>query len=437
MRGLFYSILGAVLAVIVFFWAQTSGALLGQGGTNTIIALGRLWGLFAVCGVLLQITLIGRARAFEQAFGFDRLTRIHHATGTATISLILTHPLLLIMGYSAANRFSLTGQFLNFFNGWNYVSFAVIGYVLFALIVVFASIIIRKKLAYETWYFSHLGIYAALAFAFGHELKVGTDLQNPTFALFWYALYAVVFGQLLFFRFFRPVWNFGRYSFRVARVERETPSTVSIYIEGRRLARFRIRAGQFMIFRFLAPSLWWQAHPFSLSFAPRADALRITVKAVGNFTSVLRNIRPGAPVVIDGPYGIFGKDVIQHDKLLFVAGGIGITPIRSLLETALEKGKDAVLMYANRSPADVPLQGELLDLERRHAFNFYEIMSQDPSWSGEKGRVDLQKIERLVPDFREREIYICGPAPMMAGIEKILLVSGVPQKRIHYERFSL
>src|SRR5690606_35106491 len=133
---------------------------------------------------------------------------------------------------------------------------------------------------------------------------------------------------------------------------------LSIYIKGEAIEKLHARAGQFFIFRFLSKGLWWQAHPFSLSYAPHADRIRISAKAVGDFTSSLRSgLSSGIPVVIEGPFGVFGKDIEKEEAILLIAGGIGITPLRSIFETL--ENKNVILLYAAKTAEDLVLKKEL------------------------------------------------------------------------------
>ena len=162
-----------------------------------------------------------------------------------------------------------------------------------------------------------------------------TLLAHNVFYTYWACLYTAVFASHLLFRFARPVWLFKRHGFAIEKIVRENYSTVSVYITGSQLDKFRINPGQFMIFRFLVKGMWWQAHPFSLSFVPNGSQLRITVKELGDFTRKVAGLAVGTKIIIDGPYGVFTDMFSLMPKTLFIAGGIGITPVRSLMEALI------------------------------------------------------------------------------------------------------
>ena len=425
-------------AIIFFYWQQGSGGLLVQGGAGLLIALGRLAGLSSAYGILQQFFFMGRLPWLERAFGLDKLARLHHVNGQLGLLLLVLHPILLTAGYAAASGTSWTVQLADFLFNYPLVIWAVTGLALFVSVVGVSLYIVRSRLRYESWYFVHLLAYLAIFSSLWHQFAVGTDLlASRLFYGYWVSLYILVFGSHLIFRFLRPLYLFHRHAFRVARVERESPAAVSVYLQGRSLDRFAIRPGQFMIVRFLAAGLLWQAHPFSLSQPPDGRELRITVKELGDFTGHVKNVPPGTKVLIDGPYGIFTDLFGVAQKKLFIAGGIGITPIRSILEEALRRGGDAKLLYANRTADEIVFKKELAVLAANYPVQVTHVLSEEPNYKGEQGYVDEEKIKRLVPDAAARDIYLCGPPPMMSAITKILQQLGVPRRQIHFEKFSL
>ncbi len=432
-----FAALCANIGVIIGFWWSVSHKLLWGDASSILLALGRLTGLLAVLFVLLQFLLMGRPFWIEKIFGLDKLARIHHLNGYFSISFILLHPILLVTSYAITNKVGLIDQYMDFITNYRDVWQAGIAVVLFTSIVFLSIYIVRKRLKYESWYFIHLLTYLAVLLAFGHQLKIGGDLlMNKAFAYYWWVLYLFVFGNVLLFRFMKPVYNSLKYRFTVSDVVAETADTNSVYITGKNLHNFRTKAGQFIILRFLAKGFWWQAHPFSLSFVPKNNQIRITVKNCGDFTSKIREIKKGTAVYIDGPYGVFTPEHGADVKYLFIAGGVGITPIRSMIEQIAEE-HELMLLYANKKTTDIIFKKELEELKTQHGFSLHHVLSDQPDYEGEKGRIDKEKLLRLVKDIKEREIYICGPVPMMDGIIKILKEIGVKREQVHFEKFSL
>ena len=434
---MWYGLLAAHSILVLWFWGQGSGHLLAEGFASVAIALGRLMGLLAVSGVVLQFVLIGRTPWVERVFGLDKLARIHHVNGQLTGAWLLLHPLFLTVGYSRLAGVTLLRQLLTFIFTYQFVAWAAVGWLLFLIVIPSSIAIVRRRLKYEAWYFVHLLVYGAVFASLWHPLWVGTDIIASRFCYsYWLLLYTVVFGAHVIFRWVRPLVRNARHHFRVVRVIRETSAAISVYITGRNLADFPVQPGQFMIFRFLTRGRWWQAHPFSLSKPSDGEELRITVKEVGDFTKTVSHLAPGTRVFIDGPYGIFTEWVNEKPKVLLIAGGIGITPIRSRMERLGRKGRDIVLLYANKTTKDIVFPDELAVLAKQYHATVVHIMSNETG-GGEQGFVDAEKIQRLVPDFLVRDMYVCGPPPMMTAVIRMLRRLGVPGRHIHFEKFSL
>ena len=426
--------LAANLAVIFYFWWRGSHAFITGDLGKQLIAYGRISGLLLVFLVLVQLILIGRTGWVEKVFGLDKLSRLHHWIGFFLAALLVGHPLLLTLGYSQFTDSGILEQFVGF-QGWQDVLAATAAFGLFLILILASLIVLTKKMKYETWYFIHLIAYAAILLAFGHQLAVGRDLQDKSFATYWYALYVFVLLNLLYFRFYLPLRNYLRHGFQVKKIVHETADVISVYLTAHDLPRFRFKAGQFLIVRFLAKGLWWQAHPFSLSCAP-GSGLRLTIKRSGDFTAALWGLKPGTKMLVDGPHGAFTADCAARGKFLFIAGGIGITPILSLIASLTPAGKDCALIYTSRNAAGTVLKNEVDALAANHCRVHY-IMSADAGWTGVKGFLNKEILLHLVPDLLQRDVYVCGPPPMMKKVLADLSSVGVPATRIHFEKFSL
>jgi predicted ferric reductase len=433
-----YLAFAANAAVIVGFWWLISSPLFGdRGAAGTLLALGRLAGLLAVYFALLQFLMLGRAIWLEKVFGLDKLSRVHRLNGFLVIVLIVLHPILVTISYAISDHVSITAQFADFIANYDGVLLAAIAVVLFAAIVCLSIYTVKKHLKYELWYYIHLFTYLAIVLAFGHQIKLGGDLTgSQAFYYYWCAVYIFVFGNVLIFRFIKPAYNSFKFRFVVEKVIQETPDASSVYITGKNLDKFRTRPGQFIIVRFLAKGFRWEAHPFSLSFIPKNNLLRITVKNCGDFTAKMPALKTGTPVCIDGPYGIMTAEPQEKAKYLFVAGGIGITPLRSLIEQ-LSPNHDVILLYSNKNERDIIFKKELDEMAKNHHFQLHYVISGQPEYAGEKGRIDKEKLQRLVPDILERKVYICGPPAMTETLINLLKSDDVKPQSIHFEKFAL
>jgi ferredoxin-NADP reductase len=235
------------------------------------------------------------------------------------------------------------------------------------------------------------------------------------------------------FRLLVPAARAVAHDLRVADVAAEGPGVVSLRLTGRRLDRLGARPGQFFLFRFLTRDRWWEAHPFSLSAAPDGRALRITVKALGDFTARVGAVEPGTRVIAEGPYGAFTEDARRRERVAFIAGGVGITPVRALLE---EAQGDVVVIYRVVAERDVIFRDELERLVAARRARLHYVVG-DHREPGARRLLGPRHLRALVPDLDERDVYVCGPEGMVDATVASLHAAGVPRSHVHAERFSL
>jgi predicted ferric reductase len=415
-------------------WWYISGELISSGASGSrLVALGRLIGLLAGSAVLLQLALVSRLPWIEPSLGCDRLYRLHRSLGFVVAPLLLGHPVLLVFGYARRHHVSVGRQFADIATGWPYVRFAIVAIVIIVLAVASSLPPIRRRLEYDAWHASHLAMYLAVGLASLHQASGAEMVRQPWWGWYWVALHLAVIGALVVFRTGRPLFKFARHRFRIDRIVSESDDVTSVYLTGRRLQRFSFSAGQYANVAFLMKGLW-APHPFSFSAAPNGRFLRISIKAVGDFTRRIRHLTPGAFVLLEGPLGAFTVGTPGARKYLMVAGGIGITPIRALIELLAAGDRDVVLLYAARTVNDLVFATEVRALTPRCHFILSQAAKADDGY--ERGRIDGAMLERLVPDVREREAFVCGPPPMMEGVIAALRALRVSRSRIHYERFA-
>jgi predicted ferric reductase len=293
----------------------------------------------------------------------------------------------------------------------------------------------RRRLRFETWYFIHLYTYLAIALSFAHQLATGNDfIAHPANRVLWVGFYVISLGLLVAYRAVIPVRTAVRQQLRVASVVAEAPGVVSIYVTGRHLEELRADAGQFFLWRFLTRAGWWQAHPFSLSAAPNPEWLRIMVKAAGDYTAKLQTLQPGTRVVAEGPYGAFTEARRTRRKVLLVGGGVGIAPLRSLMETLRARPGDITLLYRARRQEDLAFREEIDALaQNRGAKVHYLVGSRRKAANS----FDPAALRTLVPKIASHDVYLCGPPAMKEQAIAGLLAAGVPRRHIHVEDFEL
>ena len=433
-----------LIVVGVWLWSHTRnemGNLLVGDTPDQVLAWARLTGLLTALAIMFQILLIGRVRWLERSFGLDRLSRLHHVTGFALLLLLVAHPVLATFGHALQADVGYVAQAVDFLKSWEGLLAAYAGLTLMLAASVASLLVLTKHLSYRRWYATHLVLYIAFGLTILHQVAVGSDFTGHAgFKLYWYTLYACVAFMLLVCRVGRPLAALARHRFVVDKVVPEAGDVTSVYISGKNMGAFQAEAGQFIIVRFLAKGFRWEAHPFSLSRPPDGHLLRLSIKRLGVFTRRIPELKPGTPVLIDGPYGVFTAKTCAADRtLLLIAGGIGITPIRSIAEDVVKKRRDVQLLYANRNSATMVFKKELDELADQSGgrLTLIPIMSDEPAWPGEKGRIDQSLLARLVPDLLSRDVFLCGPPPMMKGVRAALAGLGVAATRIHDERFAL
>ena len=314
----------ARLAIAIAVWTFLLGNAAGlvwlwwHGGNVTkvhttgeaLTSAARLTGLLSAYLALIQVVLLVRLPFLERLAGFDRLTVWHRWNGHACLDLVLAHVVLSIWGYALMDRLSIPKEISQMIWGGIYPGMitATVGTFLLIAVVVSSIVVVRRRLRYEWWYAVHLAAYAAIALAWFHQIPTGNELVLDRIAAdYWTSLYIATLALIVVFRIGVPFLNTFRFRLRVAEVVEEGPGVVSLRISGRRLDRLNAQPGQFFLWRFLAHDSWWASHPFSLSAAPNGGSLRITVKALGDFSGKIRRVRPGTRVVAEGPFGVIHR----------------------------------------------------------------------------------------------------------------------------------
>lgn len=438
-------LVGAGLALVTYWWV-TGGGVGDLGGWATgLTSLGRLTGLLASDLLLVQVLLMARIPVLERAVGQDRLARWHRWTGFASFTLMIAHIGLITWGYAAGELAAVPGQLWDLTVTYPGMLLAAAGTLCLVMVVVTSVRAARSRLRHESWHLLHLYAYLGVGLALPHQLWTGQELlASPAATVYWWTLWAVAAGAVLAFRVGLPLHRSLRHGLRVVSVvtesrDPEDGDVVSVYLTGRRLDRLPVRAGQFLNWRFLTGPGWSRAHPYSLSAAPDGRSLRITVKALGDGSRLVRDLRPGTRALIEGPYGRLTARPRTHPKLAFIGAGVGVTPLRALAEELPYAPGDAVLLQrGTRRPL---FAGEFAVLARERGLVPVWLPGRrraPDSWVGEGAPPadDLTLLRRWIPDVADRDVYVCGPAAWTAAVRRTLLAAGLPPARLHVENFG-
>lgn len=441
-------------AAIVGFWASGGADGLGYHWHSfgaALIGLGRATALFAGYLALIEVLLLARLPVLERAVGLDRLTVWHRRNGYAVIGFVLAHVICSVWGYAQQDGNTFLREYWNWltlpqaasatFGGtasatspYPGIITATAGTALLLAVVVSSLVVVRRRLSYEWWYAVHFTVYAAIALSWFHTIPDGNEFVIDRIAAdYWRSLFALTLGLVLFFRVALPLLQAVRLDLRVTEITHEVPGIVSLRIRGRGLDRLRAEAGQFFFWRFLTRGFWSTKHPFSLSEAPTGDSYRITVKALGDHTARLGEIPVGTRVVAEGPFGVFTTAARRTSKALLIAGGIGITPVRALLERT---DGDTVVLYRVASRDEIVFREELDRLAAVRAARVEYVIGDHRSAEG-RDLLSPRRLTELVPDISERDVYVCGPPGMVDRVVPDLRAAGVPRRQLHVERFAL
>jgi len=436
------SLTWASMLVVLALWVTNGGvrelSTLGAGLTS----LGRLTGLVSADLLLIQVLLMARIPIVERAYGQDELARRHRLVGFGSVNLMLAHIALLIAGYAITGHVNPLRQTWDFVVDYPGMLLATAGTGLLLMVAVTSIRRARARLRYESWHLLHLYAYLGVGLAIPHQLWTGADFTaSPPARLYWWSLYAAALGAVLIWRVGVPLWRTARHRMVVEQVVHEGPGVVSVIVRGRRLDRLA-GAGQFLTWRFRGREGWTRGHPFSLSAVPTRERARITVKALGDGSSALAGLRPGSRVMVEGPYGRLHAGVRTRRKVTLIGSGIGITPLRALLEEFEQQPGEVTLIYRASSEADLVLRHELDALAAHTGARVFYVVGRRirgrrswlPSSAAHLG--DAEALRQLVPDIAEHDVYLCGAQEWMDAAAAAALANEVPASRIHTERFS-
>ncbi len=391
--------------------------------------------------LLLEFVLSGRFRWVSGRVGIDVTMRFHQLIGRVLAVFIIVHPFLYSLPMSGPSARDPAGETILNLSGLALVTGAVAWLLLPALIL--TSMFRRDTgYSYETWRLMH-GIGAALIALLSllHALDAGRYSADPLLAGFWLLLTAAAMATLLHVYLLRPLMR-RRHPYRVTSVEQIATRSWQLAIEPQGDRAIDFKPGQFVWLTVGRSPFSFVEHPFSISSCP-ADRPRIefAIKQAGDFTDQIGSIAPGARAYLDGPHGHLFIPRGHGAGITFIAGGVGMAPMMSMLRQlrAERDERPLRLVYGNRVREQIMYAQELDDMASELDLRITHVLSEPAEgWRGETGMVDEALIRSLMAaDDSDGRLYIiCGPPPMIDQVAAILRGFGVPRARILAEKFS-
>ena len=444
LQVLFIAIFAALLGVAAWMdLRHYSMTIEGLGALHgNLVIAGRLTAMLATVLIMIQFALGARLKPLDDAFGLDRLLMLHRATGALAVTFAALHPILL---YITPHYVLGPAGKATWAEGLGALA-------LTALVVIVVTSIWRTfvHLSYGAWHRIHYLGFAVVVLVGAHSLAIGSDLQGGWPMWVWVAMLTGYVLLFIWARVVRPRMVMAR-KWRVERVAPVGHDVWQLDLAPQGHRGIHQVPGQFGLLTIHREDVPDERHPFTIASAPREDgSISFTIKESGDYTARIGETQEGAEAIVEGPYGQFCHLRHGGEGFLMIAGGVGITPILSMLRYMAAHGdtRPMTLIWGNRTEADILYPEELERLQESLDLRVVHVLSQQPEYDGETGYVDADLLARVLSlEEFVAEIYLCGPPPMMDTVERALagleftgqplLEMGGGAPRIHSERFEL
>jgi predicted ferric reductase len=434
-----YTIHGTIWVVLYLFFilaplfALLAGSLPPARGfwTEFSVALG--YSGLAIMG--LQFGITARFRYVTEPWGEDVIYHFHRQISLLAVGLVVVHPLIM---------FAVQPELLAVPRYSEVPLGAVFAFVsVFSLLTLVVTALWRAKLKipYEMWHLTHIAL-AIVAVTGGLLHMVGWSfyLVDPWKRSLWIGLTIFWIGLLLYVRIAKPLLMLRR-PYRVLKVRQERGDTTTLVMQPDGHSGFHFSPGQFGWLTVWGSPFKITGHPFSFSSSAAATGGRVemSIRNLGDFTKEIQKVPVGKRVYLDGPYGAFtiGNPADMH---VLIAGGVGITPMMSMIRTLADRGdkRGVILLYGSKDWESITFREELDALKQRLNLTVVHVLADAPAgWTGEQGFIDAAMFKRHLPlPYADHEYFICGPGVMMDTIEKALGEMNVPMSKYHSERYS-
>lgn len=398
-----------------------------------VASFSRLCALTGTYFAVIGIFLVARIPWVERGVGHDRLVTWHRKLGPWSLYLVGFHVLFIVLSSAGRDGEMLAVEMWRMLNSMAWMWPALAGFILMILAGVTSYKKARAKMSYETWWIIHVYTYAAIAASFMHQVLNGQMfVGHPLNRLYWTVLYILMALAIVVYRFGIPFARSLRHNLTVEKVVVEGPGVISVIMRGRKLNLLSAEGGQFFGWRFLTRGHFLMSHPYSLSAAPTEKYLRITIKDLGDHSRSIAYLKRGTRVFVEGPYGAFTAGRATQPHVVMIGGGVGITPIRALMDE-FRNGVQLDVIYRASTAQDLVLKEELdylVDTSNGSMRVHYLVGSRRDH------PMDAKSLKALVPRIADSDIYICGPGPLVETVKQAAEDLGVPKNRFHVEAFA-
>lgn len=434
----------AIAGVVVYIAAvvlptAVAVSLNTPASSSVLSELGKMAALTGMSAIMLQFVLAGRLRFLTAPYGLDMVLGFHRMMGVAGGILIVSHPFLLACGRSTFGYF-----FTSMDVPW-FIWAGRLTLILGAVHATTAVVRIVVHLQYQKWLLIHrIGAPLVILIGFIHSTVIGSDLRASASLSLWSVFFGTAMLVFINSRIVRPV-GLRKNAYEVTRVKQESLTVYTLtFVPPPGGNRFEYLPGQFHFLTLLrGRGLPAEEHPFTLSSSPfQIGLLESTIKQSGDFTATIADTRPGDKAAIAGPYGRFSYMLHPGErKLVFIAGGIGITPLMSMLRHMHNADAECAvtLLYANRSMLDIVFREEIdtIAASGKPGLKVVHFLQNPPKeWDGETGYITREAVKKHCPEPGSKVFYLCGPPVMMKKITGYLRDLGVKGGAIRMERFS-
>jgi predicted ferric reductase/mono/diheme cytochrome c family protein len=443
-------VLVVICAIPLVLWLRA--APVSPRFSTSTLALTSTAVLCAFAGVAafaMNLVLGARIRPVEKMFGgLERMYRIHRENGQIAFALLAAHAFLIFASrvtVSVSSGFDLVTPRagLTVFTG--FVALTLMGIALVLTLFV--------RLGQEVFVYVQRSFGFVFLLATYHVFTTQNGAKALSPALNWYTAalatagiaafaYRSLFHNVLVRRRHYRVEAANRLDEFVTEVVLEPRSKHLVYKAGQfvfvnfRSAAMRQRAVDIslerQVFSIRAGEIGNQFHPFSITSAPGEESLRITVKAVGDYTSALRRLEPGAEAVVEGPFGSFSNEGLPQPRQLWIAGGIGVTPFLSMARSLSDgDGIPVHFYYCVERLEEAHFLDEFRAIaSRRDGFEI-TVVPRDTD-----GFLSAERLAAENPGLAESDVLICGPPVMIVSLREQLIPRGLPERQIHAEEFG-